>query len=146
MKLIVVGSTGFVGAEFIRQAMSHPGVTSVIALGRRRVAMPENAGPGADATKLTCVVYDDFEDYPESVEQKLAGADACIWRVNHSMHLLVCRSPGAVKIGRMGTGLARPAVIMLLRAPRLSRNFLAGMAAKAKRNRSVGYTSAHLVA
>ncbi|KAI1445744.1 hypothetical protein F5Y02DRAFT_385209 [Annulohypoxylon stygium] len=81
MKLIVAGSTGFVGTELIRQALSHPEVTSVIALGRREIAVPENIGPNADATKFKCVVCADFEDYPESVKQKLAGADACIWTI-----------------------------------------------------------------
>lgn len=94
MKLIVAGSTGFVGTELIRQALSHPEVTSVIALGRREIAVPENIGPNADATKFKCVVCADFEDYPESVKQKLAGADACIWCVNYLIdNLLLLYAP-----------------------------------------------------
>ncbi|KAK5635647.1 hypothetical protein RRF57_011359 [Xylaria bambusicola] len=38
MKLIIAGSTGFLATELIRQALVHPGVTSVIALGRREAS------------------------------------------------------------------------------------------------------------
>ncbi|KAI0884956.1 uncharacterized protein GGS22DRAFT_136474 [Annulohypoxylon maeteangense] len=81
MKLIVAGSTGFVGTEIIRQALSHPEVTSLIALGRREISVPENVGPNADTTKLKSVICDDFENYPQSAKQELAGADACIWTI-----------------------------------------------------------------
>lgn len=75
MKLIVAGSTGFVATELIRQALLHPAVSSVVALGRRQTPVP----PGADSAKFKSVVCDDFEHYPESVRHELAGADACIW-------------------------------------------------------------------
>ena len=79
MKLIVAGSTGFVATEVIRQALSNPAITSILALARRVTALPENLGPGADASKLKSVVCEHFYNYPESVKQELAGADACIW-------------------------------------------------------------------
>lgn len=82
MKLIVAGSTGFVATELIRQALSNPAVTSIVALARRETAVPPNAGPGADATKLKPVVCEDFGNYSESVKRELAGADACIWYTN----------------------------------------------------------------
>lgn len=82
MKLIVAGSTGFVATELIRQALSNPKITSIKALARRPTAVPQNAGPGADTSKLASVVCDNFEKYSESVKQELAGADACIWYVN----------------------------------------------------------------
>ncbi|TVY14111.1 hypothetical protein LARI1_G008166 [Lachnellula arida] len=81
MKLIVAGSTGFVATEVIRQALSNPAITSIKALARRPTAVPQDAGPGADASKLKSVVCEDFEKYPESVKQELAGADACIWLI-----------------------------------------------------------------
>jgi hypothetical protein len=82
MKLIVAGSTGFVATEVIRQAVSHPSITSILALARRTTAVPQNVGPGADTTKLKSVVCEDFGNYPESVKKELSGADACIWYVN----------------------------------------------------------------
>ncbi|KUJ13417.1 putative nucleoside-diphosphate-sugar epimerase [Mollisia scopiformis] len=79
MKLIVAGSTGFVGKEVIRQALRYPTITSVVALARRTITVPEDAG--IDTSKLKCVVCDDFENYSEDVKKELVGADACIWLV-----------------------------------------------------------------
>ena len=79
MKLIVAGSTGFVATEVIRQALSNPAITSILALARRVTTLPENLGPGADISKIKSVVCEDFANYPESVRQELAGANACIW-------------------------------------------------------------------
>lgn len=82
MKLIVAGATGFVGAEVVRQALSHPAVTSVVALARRATPVPANIGPDANVSKLTSTICDDFDNYSESVKADLAGADACIWYYN----------------------------------------------------------------
>jgi len=87
MKLIVAGSTGFVGTELIRQALSNPSITSIVALARRLTTEPQTVGPGADLAKLKSVICEDFGNYPESVKQELAGADACIWYTNV---LLLC--------------------------------------------------------
>ncbi|KAJ9194607.1 hypothetical protein DTO166G4_4313 [Paecilomyces variotii] len=79
MKLIVAGATGFVGTEVVRQALSNPGITSVIALARRTTPVPQNTDPGADISKLKCVVTDNFEEYSEDARKDLSDADACIW-------------------------------------------------------------------
>jgi hypothetical protein len=79
MKLIIAGSTGFVATELIKQALSHPAITSIVALARRTTTVPQDLGPAADTTKLKPVVCDNFENYSESVKQELAGADTCIW-------------------------------------------------------------------
>ncbi|KAJ9396055.1 hypothetical protein DTO282F9_7030 [Paecilomyces variotii] len=79
MKLIVAGATGFVGTEVVRQALSNPGITSVIALARRTTPVPQNTDPGADISKLKFVVTDNFEEYSEDARKDLSGADACIW-------------------------------------------------------------------
>lgn len=79
MKLIVSGATGFVATEVIRQSLSIPSITSVIALARRPVSAPENLGAGADTSKLQSVVLEDFGQYSDDVKKQLAGADACIW-------------------------------------------------------------------
>jgi hypothetical protein len=82
MKLIIAGSTGFVATEIIRQALSHPAITSIAALARRETVVPQNIGPNANAAKLKPVVCENFENYSESVKRELAGSDACIWYVN----------------------------------------------------------------
>lgn len=82
MKLIVAGSTGFVGTEIIRQALSDAAITSVVALARHTTAVPQNTKPGTDPAKLKSVVCEDFGNYSESVKEDLAEADACIWYAN----------------------------------------------------------------
>lgn len=81
MKLVVGGSTSFIGSAVLRQALVHPSITSVVALGRREPALDHLPGPdeAAAAAKLKSVVCDDFEKYSPSVSQALKGADACIW-------------------------------------------------------------------
>jgi len=79
MKLIVTGATGLVGTEVIRQALSISKITSVIALARREVTAPENVAPGADKSKLTSVIVEDFEKYSPEVREAVKGADACLW-------------------------------------------------------------------
>jgi nucleoside-diphosphate-sugar epimerase len=79
MKLVIVGSSGFVGKELVRQAISTPAITSVVGLARRETPVPENLSNPADAAKLTSVVCDDFLNYSDHVKQQLSNADACIW-------------------------------------------------------------------
>jgi uncharacterized protein YbjT (DUF2867 family) len=77
MKLIVAGGTGFVATEVIRQAISNPAITSIIALARREAVVPPDAGE--NVSKFKSVVCDDFSNYSEDVKKELAGADACVW-------------------------------------------------------------------
>jgi nucleoside-diphosphate-sugar epimerase len=79
MKLIVTGATGLLGTWVIRESLQNPKITSVIALARRPVSAPENAGDGFDTSKLKSLVLEDFTNYPEDVKSQLADADACIW-------------------------------------------------------------------
>lgn len=79
MKLIIVGSSGFVGKELVRQAINTPAITSVVGLARRETPVPANLSDSADAAKLTSVVCDDFLNYSDSAKQQLSNADACIW-------------------------------------------------------------------
>lgn len=81
MKLIVTGATGFVATEIIRQSLRIAEITSVIALARKPVTLPEKLEAGADASKLKSVVVDDYGVYSKEVKQEFAGASACIWFV-----------------------------------------------------------------
>jgi len=75
MKVILLGSTGFIGKEVLNQCLKNPAITSLIALSRRDLPR-EVANP-----KLTVVIIEDFKLYPDSVLEQLKGADACIWSI-----------------------------------------------------------------
>lgn len=79
MKLIVSGATGFVAREVIRQSISKREITSVIALARRPVSVPDNLQDGADPSKLKSVIVEDYDHYSEDVIKEFAGSSACIW-------------------------------------------------------------------
>lgn len=79
MKLIISGGTGFVATELIRQSLLNPKITSIIALARRPVPVPQDLGADVDTSKLKSVVLDDFTQYTDDVKRQLDGADACIW-------------------------------------------------------------------
>ena len=83
MKLVIAGATGFVATELIRQSLSNPKITSVIALARRLVSTPSNLGPNADSSKLRSVLVENYGSYPDDVIEQLAGVDACIWYVRY---------------------------------------------------------------
>lgn len=79
MQLIIAGASGYLATEVVRQALSLPKITSVIALARRQVSAPDNLGPGADVSKLKSVVVKDYDEYSEDAKSQFAKADACIW-------------------------------------------------------------------
>jgi putative NADH-flavin reductase len=80
MKLIVVGATGFVGQEVIRLALRNESITSIVALARKIVPVPEQAGFEANRSKLKSILLEDWENpYPEHIIEQLKGADACVW-------------------------------------------------------------------
>jgi hypothetical protein len=88
MKIILTGTTGFVGTEVLAQALANPHITSLIVLSRK--PLPESITANQ---KVTVKVLDDFLTYPDSLLDELAGAEGCIWYstplyfVFPSMHL-----------------------------------------------------------
>lgn len=77
MKLIIGGSSGFVGTELVRQALTNPAITSIIGVSRRHTPVPP--GSTDDSGKLKAVPCENFEIYSDSFENELKDADACIW-------------------------------------------------------------------
>lgn len=73
MRVILAGSTGFIGREVLNQCLKNPSITSILALSRRELPSPVND------PRLKVVILKDFASYPDSVLEELAGADACIW-------------------------------------------------------------------
>ncbi|KAI1454148.1 hypothetical protein F4805DRAFT_440877 [Annulohypoxylon moriforme] len=74
MKVIITGSTGYVGSEVIRQAIADERITHIFALTRK--PLPEDL---AKNSKVTVIEHQDFSTYPPELLAKLAGAEACIW-------------------------------------------------------------------
>lgn len=70
MKIILTGSSGFIGKEVLKQCLQHPSITSVVALSRRQLPAHE---------KLEVALVEDFLSYSDSMSQLVEGADACIW-------------------------------------------------------------------
>ncbi|KAF4468591.1 transport sec13 [Fusarium albosuccineum] len=81
MKLVIGGASGYLGTEVVRQALKHPGISSVVALGRRPTPIPEGSGSQAETSKFKSVTIDDFCNYSEQVKADIAGADGCIWLI-----------------------------------------------------------------
>ncbi|RFU34064.1 hypothetical protein B7463_g2296, partial [Scytalidium lignicola] len=79
LMLVIGGSTGFVGAELVRQGLDNPAITSLVALRRREITDPPEPGPSG--TKLRSVVCDNFEIYSDGVKKELEDVDACIWTI-----------------------------------------------------------------
>ncbi|KAJ5736953.1 uncharacterized protein N7483_002078 [Penicillium malachiteum] len=70
MKVILTGSTGFIGNEVLQQCLQHPSITSIVALSRRDLPQHD---------KLKVAIMNDFLSYPDAVREEIKGADACIW-------------------------------------------------------------------
>jgi nucleoside-diphosphate-sugar epimerase len=74
MKIILTGSTGFIGSEVLTQCLANPSITSIIALSRRKLPDSISSDP-----KLKTVTLDDFTTYTDEVLQRCLGAEACVW-------------------------------------------------------------------
>jgi len=79
MKVVIAGSTGFVGQEVVRQALLHPLITKVVTLSRRDHDLPQDLRTPDIEEKFTSVSCSDFKSYPQYVKDEISGADACIW-------------------------------------------------------------------
>ena len=73
MKVILTGSSGFVGQEILHQCLENPSISSVVVLTRRKLS--------EDHAKLKVIILDDFNVYPDHVINELNGSEACIWFV-----------------------------------------------------------------
>jgi hypothetical protein len=81
MQLIIAGASGFLATEVIRQALSLPAITSIIALARRPIVAPDEyyLDQPCDTSKLKSVVVKNYDEYPDEVKKELGEAGACIW-------------------------------------------------------------------
>jgi uncharacterized protein YbjT (DUF2867 family) len=77
MKLILSGSSGFIGHEVLSQALAHPSITQIIALSRKPLENKYTQNP-----KLKVAIVGDFERYTPKILDELQGAEGCIWFVS----------------------------------------------------------------
>lgn len=71
MKVILTGSTGFIGSAVLQRCIAHPSITSIVALTRRELPITN--------PKLQTVILKDFLTYDATTLHHLEGAEACIW-------------------------------------------------------------------
>lgn len=71
MKVILMGATGFVGAEVLEQLLNHPRIEKITAISRRPLTHT--------SAKLVVILHDDFSRYDDALMGKLADHGACIW-------------------------------------------------------------------
>lgn len=71
MKVLLTGSTGLIGSGVLKQCISNPNITSIIAMTRRPIDTKD--------PKLTNLIKKDYHTYTESEISQLGGAEACIW-------------------------------------------------------------------
>lgn len=75
MKVIITGSSGFIGTNIIKACISNPSVTQIFALTRK--PLPASI---SSHSKVKTIIVEDFMKLDDVLEQ-CAGASACIWYV-----------------------------------------------------------------
>jgi uncharacterized protein YbjT (DUF2867 family) len=76
MRIAIIGGTGLVATELIRQSLTIPEITSIIAVARKPVQLDQNA---PNTSKFKNVIIRDYEEFTGSVKAELTGVDVCIW-------------------------------------------------------------------
>ncbi|WPH00271.1 Hypothetical protein R9X50_00309500 [Acrodontium crateriforme] len=71
MRIILTGSSGYIGGSVLKRCIEHPSVTSIIALSRRDLETSHS--------KLETIILKDFASYEPAVLARLKDAEACIW-------------------------------------------------------------------
>jgi nucleoside-diphosphate-sugar epimerase len=71
MKIILTGSTGYVGRAVLEQCLSSSLITSVVSISRR--------DPGISDPKFSIIFHNDFSAYPQHTLEEMKTADACIY-------------------------------------------------------------------
>lgn len=77
MKIVLTGSTGFIGNEILTQAIAHNYISHIYVLTRRPLTDPRFS----QSKKVTQILHEDFESYPSDLLERLReeGVEACIW-------------------------------------------------------------------
>ncbi|CZR55214.1 related to nucleoside-diphosphate-sugar epimerase [Phialocephala subalpina] len=81
MKVILSGSTGFIGGEVLNQALVHPKITSLVCITRKPLPEAVESNP-----KVKVIILKDFTSYPPDILSQLGGAECCIWALGSPAH------------------------------------------------------------
>ncbi|ESZ91502.1 hypothetical protein SBOR_8112 [Sclerotinia borealis F-4128] len=81
MHLILTGATGLVGSSILQNMLTHPSITKLTILTRNPVPLAETH---ANHSKANIIIHSDFNHYPESVLERLRGAEGCVWALGIS--------------------------------------------------------------
>ena len=73
MKVILTGSTGFIGGGVLKHCLANTQIDSLIVLSRRELPQLQ------DNPKATVVLVEDFTRYSAAALNEMDGSDACIW-------------------------------------------------------------------
>lgn len=71
MKVILTGTTGFIGKEILHQCVKHNSITSIVILTRSPLEIND--------PKVKVLIHKDFSSYPDNILKELNGAESCIW-------------------------------------------------------------------
>lgn len=71
MKVVITGSTGYLGQQVLRQCLLSPSITSIVSISRR--------DPGVLDEKLEVILHNDFSQYPPDILSRIQDAQACIY-------------------------------------------------------------------
>lgn len=84
VKVLLTGSTGYIGSEILLQCIAHNYVDHVFVLTRRELAPQFSTH-----RKVTQLLHEDFGSYPETLLATLrhAGVEACIWALSLSIKM-----------------------------------------------------------
>ncbi|KAI6861007.1 hypothetical protein D0864_06551 [Hortaea werneckii] len=79
MKVLLAGATGFVGSEILKQCIAHNYIQRIYCLTRK--PLDPKVFKGKNGHKVTEILHDDYEAYPNSLLLRLKeeGVEACIW-------------------------------------------------------------------
>ncbi len=76
MKLLLLGATGYIGAEILRHAIAHNYITHILCLTRHPLPEKLSSHP-----KVSQILHTDFSQYPDHILSQLADflPEACIF-------------------------------------------------------------------
>ena len=84
MKILLVGATGFIGTEVLKQCIAHNYIEKIYCLTRK--SLDQKYFQGKRGEKVVEILHDDYEKYPDSLLRRLRdeGVEGCIWALGNN--------------------------------------------------------------